>query len=208
MIKAVVFDMGGVLLQLDIKKCIRSFKEKAGFEDIDKYLDLYKQQGFVGDLEAGKITGEQFIQECLNHSRPGTSRETVIECFQDFLIGLNGDMLDFIRELKGNYRLFLLSNNNELSIAAFDEMMKNEGLGLDETFEKCFCSFRMKMMKPSPEIYKAAIEGIGLKPEEIVFIDDSQANIAAAQAQGIRTILYEDGMDIRSAFRSICSPAC
>lgn len=208
MIKAVVFDMGGVLLQLDIKKCIRSFKEKAGFEDIDKYLDLYKQQGFVGDLEAGKITGEQFIQECLNHSRPGTSRETVIECFQDFLIGLNGDMLDFIRELKGNYRLFLLSNNNELSSAAFGEMMAKEGLGFEDTFEKCFFSFQMKMMKPSPEIYKATIEGIGLKPEEIVFIDDSQANISAAQAQGIRTILYEDGMPIRSAFRSICSPAC
>ena len=205
MIKAVVFDMGGVLLQLDIKRCIRAFKEDAGFEDIDQFLNLYHQQGFVGDLEAGKISGEQFIAECLRHSRPGTAPEVIINCFKEFLIGLNYDMLDFIRSLKGKYRLFLLSNNNILSSQVFSQMMADEGLAFGDTFEKCFFSFQMKMLKPSPEIYRATIEGIGTRPEEILFIDASPANVDAARKQGIQTILYTDGMDIRSAFNGICA---
>jgi hypothetical protein len=59
MVKAVVFDMGGVLLRLDINKCIRALKEKAGFEDIEDYLNVYHQKGFVGELEAGNITADE-----------------------------------------------------------------------------------------------------------------------------------------------------
>ena len=200
MVKAVVFDMGGVLLLLDINKCIRAFKEKAGFEDIEDYLNVYHQKGFVGELEAGNITADEFVAECLRHSRPGTTAQTVLDCFEEFLVGLNDGMLDFIREIAPDYDLYILSNNNPLSCACFTKMMEDAGLPFDKYFKKCFFSFQLHQLKPFPEIYRTTIDGIGLPPEEILFIDDAPANIAAAENAGIRTILYKQGMDIRKAF--------
>ena len=154
----------------------------------------------MGELEAGRITADEFIDECLRHSRPGTTRETVLECFEDFLIGLNGDILDFIREIAPDYDLYILSNNNPLSCACFSKMMDEAGLPFDKYFKKCFFSFRLHQLKPFPEIYRTAIEGIGLPPEEILFIDDAPANIEAAQRAGIRTIHYTPDLDIRKEF--------
>ena len=200
MVKAVVFDMGGVLLLLDINKCIKAFKERAGFEDIEDYLNVYHQKGFVGELEAGNITADEFVAECLKHSRPGTTAQTILDCFEEFLVGLNEDMLAFIREIAPDYDLYILSNNNPLSSASFGRMMDAAGMSFDKYFKKCFFSFRLHQLKPFPEIYRTTIDGIGLPADEILFIDDAPANIAAAQAAGIRTILYKQGMDIRKVF--------
>ena len=200
MIKAVVFDMGGVMLLLDSQRSIEAFKQKAGFNDIEEYLNVFHQRGFIGDLEAGRITADEFVDECLRHSRPGTTRETVLSCFEAFLAGLNGDLLGFIREIAPDYDLYILSNNNPLSLTRFSEMMEEAGMPIDKYFKKGFFSFQLHQLKPYPEIYRTTIEGIDLPPEEILFIDDSPTNVEAAQKAGIRTILYRPGMDIRQAF--------
>ena len=192
--------MGGVLLRLDINRCIKAFKEKAGFETIEDYLNIYHQQGFVGELEAGDITADEFVEECLKRSRPGTTKETVLRCFDEFLIGLNSDMLAFIREIAPEYDLYILSNNNVLSSARFGEMMTEAGMPFDKYFKKCFFSFRLHQLKPFPEIYRSAIEGIGLPPEEILFIDDAPINIEGARKARIQTILFSEDLDIRKAF--------
>ncbi len=70
MIKAVFFDMGGVLLPLDMGRCIKAYREIAGFKDIDKYLDPCHQHGFFLDIEAGRMDLETFYAECLSHSAP------------------------------------------------------------------------------------------------------------------------------------------
>ena len=207
MVKAVVFDMGGVILLLDINRCINAFKTRAGFEDIEDYLNVFHQKGFVGELEAGRITADDFVAECLRHSRPGTTKETVLECFDEFLIGLNEDILDFIREIAPKYDLYILSNNNVLSSARFGEMMEEAGMPFDRYFKECFFSFRLHQLKPFPEIYRTAIDGIGLPPEEILFVDDAPANIAGAQDAGIRTILYNRELDIRKAFAEAVAAA-
>ncbi|MCF0207395.1 MAG: HAD family phosphatase [Bacteroidales bacterium] len=201
MIKAVLFDMGGVILNIEIEKSISAFKERAGFDTIEDYLNTFHQKGFIGEMEAGLIGPDKFIEECLKRCRPGTTAETIFECFGAFLTGLNEDIVAFIKELHSQYDLYLLSNNNPLSSKVFCDMMAEAGVPVDTFFKKHFFSFEMKMVKPSPEIYRKTIEGIGLAPEEILFIDDSTTNIAAAQDEGIRTILYKNGMDIREAFR-------
>lgn len=202
MIKAVVFDMGGVMLRLDINRSIEAFKQQAGFEEIGEYLNVFHQKGFVGELEAGRITADEFVDECLRHSRPGTSRETVLACFDAFLDGLNMDVVNFIQEIAPRYDLYILSNNNPLSSARFAELMEAAGVPVDRYFKKCFFSYRLHQLKPFPEIYQSTIEGIGLPPEEILFIDDSATNIEAAARAGLRTLLYRPGMDLRAASRA------
>ena len=191
--------MGGVMLRLDIHRCIDAFRQQAGFEDIEEYLNVFHQRGFIGELEAGRITADEFVDECLRHSRPGTTRETVLVCFDAFLAGLNTDVIDFIKEIAPDYDLYILSNNNPLSSARFAEMMDAAGVPVDLYFKKCFFSFRLHQLKPFPEIYRSAIDGIGLPPDEVLFIDDSDANIEAAARAGIRTLLYRPGMDLRAA---------
>ena len=196
MIKAIVFDMGGVIVRLDMDRCIRNFKELAGFEDIEEYLDRFHQKGFISDLEEGKTQPEDFYRECLEHSRPGTSVETAQYCFCSLLDGLEEDSLNLIRSLRGRYDLYVLSNNNPISRGYFREMMKKEGLDTEEVFTKEFYSYELKMLKPSREIYECVIEGVGRKPEEILFIDDARDNIEAASALGITTLWLRPGMDI------------
>lgn len=199
MIKAVVFDMGGVLLNLDMERCVSAFKNDAGFTDIESYLDRYHQKGFIGDLEEGKINEDEFFSECLKHCAPGTTMETVLHCFINLLTDLNAEMLDFIRNIRGKYDLYLLTNNNPLSRRAFDSMMAEKGLPSSEVFRKQFYSYEMHLQKPGKEIFCKVIDSIGLDPSEILFIDDGRNNIEAAAALGIKTLLYVPGSDVYGA---------
>ena len=188
--------MGGVIVRLDMDRCIANFKELAGFEDIEDYLDKFHQKGFISDLEEGKTQPEDFYRECLRHSRPGTTMETARYCFCSLLDGLEKGTLDLIRSLLGRYDLYVLSNNNPISRGYFRDMMKLEGLDTDKVFKKEFYSYELKLLKPSREIYERVIEGVGRRPEEILFIDDARDNIETAAALGIRTLWLRPGMDI------------
>ena len=199
MIKAVVFDMGGVLLSLDIQRCINAFKE-IGFEDIENYL-IYHQQGFIGDLEEGRINEDQFFEECLKHCAPGTTREDVFHCFICLLDGLNMPVVEILKQLRGKYDLYLLTNNNPLSRRAFDNLMLENGLRSEDIFTRQFYSYELKLQKPGREIFEKVIQGIGLPPEEILFVDDAPANCESAAALGIRTVLYRPEADILAALK-------
>ena len=200
MIKAVLFDMGGVIFRLNVPRCIDNFKTKAGFMDIEDFINIYQQQGFIGDFEAGKIDEEGFYANCMAHSRPGTSRETLADCFCSLLDGTNEDAIELIRSLRGKYKLYLLSNNNPISLKLLGEEMAKKGLPIDETFEKKFCSFQLKTQKPGKEFFRKAIEGIGLDPSEMLLIDDSTANLQSAGELGIQTLQYFQDLDIRKSF--------
>ena len=203
MTKAVVFDMGGVILRLNVPRCINRFKTEAGFTDIEDFLDIYQQKGFIGDFEAGKIDAEGFYSNCLAHSRPGTTRQTVHDCFCSLLDGTNEDVIELIRSLKGRIPMYLLSNNNPISLELLGEELARNGLAIEETFKKKFCSFQLKMQKPGREIYLKAIEEIGCDPSEILFIDDSPANLRTARELGIQTLQYCQGLDIRKSFVAV-----
>ena len=87
-----------------------------------------------------------------------------------------------------------------MNLNLLGEELAKEGLDIDETFEKKFCSFQLKTQKPGKEIYLKALEGIGCDPSEILFIDDSPANLKTAQELGIQTLRYYQDLDIRKSF--------
>lgn len=189
MIKAIVFDIGGVLVDLDFNQALASFKKKAGFKDIEDFLDPWKQKGFFSDLEEGLMSEEDFVKECLKHCRPGLKAEVLEECLGDFVIGMHPAKAQIIKELQGRYDLYLLSNNNPMSMRCVKRILERRGIDMESCFKKRFISCDMKMVKPNADIFLAAIDGIGCKPEEILFVDDSTTNVAAAAALGINARL-------------------
>ena len=194
--KAIVFDLGGVLIDLDYGRSVRAFREILGYEKITEILDLCHQKGIYGDMEAGLITEDEFRAEVLRDSRPGCTPADVDRAMAGLLTGMDPAKVTLLERLSKRYPLYGLSNNNEISVKRMHEIYEENGLDWRHVFRKEFISSRMKMLKPAREIFDAAAAEIGLPPEEILFIDDSQRNVDGARAAGWKAALYVQGTDL------------
>ena len=194
--KAIVFDLGGVLIDLDTGRCIRAFEEKLGYERIRELLDPCHQKGIYGDMEAGLITEDEFRAEVLRESRPGSVPADVDRCMAELLAGMDPAKVMLLERLSRDYPLYALSNNNEISVKRMHEIYEENGLDWRRIFRKEFISSRMKLLKPSRAIFRAAASEIGVPPEDILFIDDSESNVEAARAAGWNAVLYVQGTDL------------
>ena len=200
--KALIFDMGGVLVDLDLEACKTAFREDLGFFEIDEILDACHQKGMIGDMEEGKVTDDEFRSYVLAHSRPGAQSEDVDKAFNRILVGIAPYKVDMLRRLSRHYDIYMLSNNNPIAIVYAENMFEEAGFSMKTDFRKCYISYRMKMLKPSADFYKAVIADIGIPSEEMLFIDDSKTNVEAAIASGLPAVWYEPGTDLDVLMRT------
>ena len=198
MVKAIVFDLGGVLIDLDFDRCVRAFREILGYERITEILDLWHQKGIYGDMEVGLITADEFRAEVLRESRPGCVPADVDRAMAGLLTGMDPEKVPLLEELSRKYAVYGLSNNNEISVRRMHDIYEENGLDWRRIFRKEFISCRMKMLKPSREIFDAAAAEIGLPPTEILFVDDSKTNVDGALAAGWQAVYYAQGTDLRA----------
>ena len=202
MIKAIVFDMGGVLIDLHYEKCVKAYKS-IGFENICAYLDPCHQKGIYGEMEAGKVSADEFYDFVLSQCNPGTTRQDIDHCMKSFYTGPSRDKADYLKGLKRRgYPIYMLSNNNPIMMRICDEDFSKVGIGITSFFDKAFISSSMKMLKPGQEIYLEAIRQIGMEPSEILFIDDSPTNTEAARKAGMTAVDYKPGEDLASKIES------
>ena len=188
--------MGGVLVDLDIPGCKQYFKTELGYDEIDTVLDPCHQKGIFGQLEEGLLSGDEFRTIVKAGSRPGVTDEQVNQAMYKILVGIEPYKIDLLHRLAKDYDLYILSNNNEISIVCSAGMFKDAGFGLDTHFKKCYMSYELKILKPAAGFYKAVMDDIGLPPSEMLFIDDSQLNVDAAIAAGLPAIYYKPGTDL------------
>ena len=201
--KAIIFDFGGVLIDLDINDCKDTFKRELGYDKIDDILDPCHQKGIVGDMEEGVITADEFRAEVLKDSRPGARPEEVDDAFMHILAGIPAYKGQLLNRLAESYDVYILSNNNPIVAPHMPELFAGVGVDFNNLFKKTFLSYEMKALKPSYAFYKRVLEQIGRPVEELLFIDDSQKNVDGAIAAGLPAVYYDPTTDLAALLAEV-----
>ncbi len=196
MIKNIAFDLGGVVIALSYENAIRTFEE-IGLPDARQHLDAFHQHGIFGDLESGRVTEEEFRTEL---SRIIGRELTTDECFyawHGYVESVPQRNLDMLLRLRQQgYKVCLLSNTNPFMMQwACSPAFDGGHHPIDYYFDRLYLSYECRVMKPSPEIFHQMLSGQQSTAEETLFIDDSPANCAAAEALGIRTLCPQNNED-------------
>lgn len=204
MIKNLLFDLGGVIIDIDRNRCVEAL-EKLGVADADSLLGKYVQSGIFADLESGNISASEFRDALRRHAGNTALTDSDIDtAFQKFLIGLPERRLEELRELRKKFGVYLLSNTNPImwndSIA---RLFRSEGKEREDYFDGMVISFEARVMKPDAAIFRYTVEKLGIRPEETLFIDDSQANLDAASALGFHTALAVPGRDFADIIKPL-----
>ena len=195
-IRHIIFDLGGVLLNLDYTLTEQAFQE-LGFEDFNAVYSQLKQELLFDDLETGRITPDEFVSKICSLFGKEIAREKVIHAWNAMLLDMPLCRLQLLQQLRLHYDLILLSNTNEIHEEAFNLITQKEhGVLIAGFFDKVYFSPRVGMRKPDKEIFERILNDNGFTAEHTLFIDDSPQHIEAAKSLGIQTIYLERGMTI------------
>ena len=201
-IKNIIFDLGGVILNLSVDSTLRKFSEMSG-HSVEKVVEEYYARPEFLAYEKGEITNEEFRKNLKDIFSLQTADPELDLCWNAMLGDIPAARIELLKELKSKYRTFLLSNTNALHLDCFSGMVKKTHNleSLDPLFHKAYYSHLMKMRKPDPGIYEYVLKDSGLKAEETIFLDDNAANLKGAASVGIQTFHVTHPDLIFSLFR-------
>lgn len=199
--QAIIFDLGGVLLNLDYHKTVNSF-EKIGITDVQKLFSQKKQIEIFNQFETGQISPEEFRDFVKSYSDFNLKSEEIDRAWNEMLLDLPVARFQLLQNIAKQKKIFLLSNTNSIHMDWFSKYTDNL-LGKNvffETFEIAYLSHEIKMRKPNAEIFEFVISQNNLNPEKTLFIDDSEQHIVGAQKTGLQTHWLQPGQDILNLF--------
>jgi len=202
-ISTIIFDLGGVLINLDLPQCIQNFKQ-LGLQQFEQHLSLFGQKDFFLQFEKGQISVEQFRSEIRKLATTPLSDEQIDTAWCSFLCDIPDEKLEMLLELKKKFRILLLSNTNQLHIevSAAGEFARF-GKTSSDFFDKCYYSYEMGMAKPSAEIFENLLISEHVQAAHCLFLDDGSKNIEQAQKLGIQTYLVKENENLSFLLKNV-----
>jgi FMN phosphatase YigB (HAD superfamily) len=195
-VKNIIFDLGGVIMDIDVKRTLRAFSE-LGIKNIEAYFGHGFAASFFSDHEAGRIPDEVFLGEIKKLLSGEVSDEAVVDAWNALLIHFPSERIALLGELKARYRLFLFSNTNAIHQQKFGEIYRSAFPGnLDDHFEKAYYSHEMGHRKPETAGFELIIRENGLNPAETLFVDDALMNVEGAIKSGLKGLYMPPGFYI------------
>lgn len=187
MIKNIIFDIGGVLLDIDHELTFIKLSEVMGVDMSSNNIPAHIFKIILG-FEKGEINTETFLWNLQKESSKLTPQpDKLIKAWNAMFIGWNPKRFKFLEELRNDYSIFLLGNMNDLHLEWFlKDLKRNHNIDDFDTkyFDKTFYSHLMKMRKPEIEIYRQFIKEAGINANESLFIDDNMENVVKARNAG------------------------
>lgn len=195
-VDTLIFDFGGVLIRLNRLRSIQAF-ESLGV-DVNGLLSNYRQNGVFWQLENGTISNEAFYNEIRRMSGAATLTDSQIEwAWNEFLMDIPAEKLDLLLSLRPHFRILMLSNTNAIHFPYCRERwFTYKGHTLDDFFDHCYLSYELQHSKPEEEIFYDLLKGSGVRPEQCLFLDDGEMNVATAQRLGFHANLVDPMGDL------------
>ncbi|MDP5010762.1 MAG: HAD family phosphatase [Crocinitomicaceae bacterium] len=185
---AVIFDLGGVIINLDYQKTISAFHE-LGMTNFEQVYSQMAQSDLFDSYETGKISTQHFINLLLPHLPFGTSPNKVVAAWNAMILDVPLKKIALLADLKKSLPTFLLSNTNDLHIQKVrDEWKKVTDSAMEESFHKMYLSHEIKHRKPTSQAFSYVLEENGLEAARTIFIDDTLQHIVGAKSIGLQTL--------------------
>lgn len=189
-VKNLIFDLGGVILDLSVDDTLLSFARLAGLTS-EKVLALFYSSPGFNEYEKGKMSDTDFRNFLRDIYKLRASDKEIDTCWNAMLLGIPLVKLKLLQQLKAKYQVLLLSNTNNIHLHYINTTMLPGITGetsLDIYFHKAYYSHRMLKRKPDADIFEQVLDENGLVPEQTLFLDDNALNIQGARAVGIQTL--------------------
>lgn len=195
-IRSVIFDLGGVLLDIDFKLTEKAFEE-IGVTNFHQFFNQFHSNDLFKKLETG-MEDELFYQDFRTATGLQLSNEQIRDAWNALLLDFRAESIAILPQLRNKYQLYLLSNTNEIHLQEFQRRYNilSPQRSFDELFDAAYYSHRIGHRKPNASAFEFVLEKHGLIAAETLFIDDSSNNIEAAQALGLQTVHLLPGMKV------------
>ena len=182
-IKAVIFDLGNVLVNYDVKKAARRFSEAGGISQLRIWAHFFLSK-FEQAYTRGEISTMEFYREASRVFKKPVSYKTFKHYWND-IFWENPGMDKLLSRIKKHYPLYLISNTNSMHFTYIKKNFK-----LLRHFDRKFPSHEVRARKPDLKIYRRVLKMVRLKPQETVFIDDMKSFIQGARKAGMHAIRF------------------
>ncbi|MFK8104472.1 MAG: HAD family hydrolase [Saprospiraceae bacterium] len=197
-IKNIVFDLGNVLVDLDFAKSQGAFATLLG-QNLE--MDTYNMEtaSLFKKFELGKVSSEEFLNQLRIATQQPVEDTHLVAAWNAMLLGIKAARFPMLRKLKTRYRLFVLSNTNEIHREwIFKHVATVHGITDFQTnyFEKIYCSDQLGLRKPERAIYDFVLQDAQLVAGETLLIDDKVENIDMAMIAGWQGRLHDPEMEI------------
>ena len=185
-----VFDLGGVLVDLDEARC-RGALCALGMERIAQIVDPCYPAEMIGRLERGDLSFHEACNEMRREAgMPGVSDDEIADAYGALVTGIPVAKLRQVEALRERgVRTYVLSNNNPMAMQRIRRMFEADGHPMEYYFEKIYLSYELRELKPSEAIFRKMIADSGIEPAETLFIDDGQRNVERARELGFQVYM-------------------
>lgn len=187
-IKAIIFDLGGVIINLDEGATVKAFAELAN-HSVEQVMRNYQSSDAFKQYEMGLITSEAFRQEVRSMMTTNAEDVAIDQAWNAMLGEIPMARLELLLELQKDYEVMILSNTNSIHEKAFNQTLKavSGKESLHDFAHQVFFSHELNMRKPNTDIYEEVLKRSGFKAGDCIFLDDKPENLRGAEEVGLNT---------------------
>ena len=187
--EAVIFDLGGVLFDLNYQLTIDAF-ENLGMKNFKAIYSQAQQNQLFDEFEKGNVSADLFRNFFRENVSNQLTDKAIDDAWNAMLLGMKPFKFQTLQQVKKHVPIFLLSNTNAIHLPKVVQMIadKNDGITLENVFHKTYYSNKIHQRKPDAAAFEIVLQENNLNPSTTLFLDDSIQHIEGAKKIGIQAI--------------------